>query len=289
MAIFWRMNRSVLTAPEFDTLRASRTAPKMKTRLSIKQSIAYLSNSKYLMCLAIIVIAYNLVINLVEIVWKDKLYQLYPSTVDYNNYMAHLTTATCMISSAAALFMPRIIARFGWTSTALITPIVMLLTCGGFFTFLFAQNLGAFALLGASPLAIAVFFGAAQNCLSKAAKFSVFDATKEMAFIPLDHDTKLKGKAAIDGVGSRLGKSGGSLIHQGLFILFGQLAFITPYVAAILFCVIILWIFAAKALGTQFNSLISEKADEDFPIEKPREDAPTEQWQLSRNTQQVSA
>lgn len=285
IAIFWWMNRAVLQAPEFDALHAARTAPKMKKKLSIKQSFAYLSNSKYLMCLACIVIAYNLVISLVEIVWKDKLFQLHSFTVDYNNYISHLTTATCLISSAAALFMPRIIARFGWTTTALITPVVMLLTCGGFFTFLFMQDISiSIAILGASPLAIAVFFGAAQNCLSKAAKYSVFDATKEMAFIPLDHDTKLKGKAAIDGVGSRLGKSGGSLVHQGLLMVFVQLTYITPYVAAILFGVIILWILAAKTLGELFNALVAKKPDEDFPIEQPAEEAPSgsEQWQLSR-------
>ena len=90
-----------------------------------------------------------------------------------------------------------------------------------------------------APLALVVFFGGAQNCLSKAAKYSVFDATKEMAFIPLDHDVKLKGKAAIDGVGSRLGKSGGSLIHQGLLMMFGSLSLSSPYVAVILMVFII--------------------------------------------------
>ena len=33
--------------------------------------------------------------------------------------------------------------------------------------------------LGTTPLALVVFFGGAQNCLSKAAKYSVFDTTKE--------------------------------------------------------------------------------------------------------------
>ena len=114
----------------------------------------------------------------------------------------------------AALVMSQVIGRFGWTRIALATPFIMLVISVAFFGFFFMQDhLGAafLALTGMTPLAIAVFFGSAQNCLSKAAKYSLFDTTKEMAFIPLNPDEKLRGKAAIDGVGSRLGKSGGLL------------------------------------------------------------------------------
>ena len=95
---------------------------------------------------------------------------------------------------------------------------------------LFRNDLSDFVYLltGTTPLAIAVFFGAAQVCTSKACKYSIFDSTKEMAFIPLGHECKLKGKAAIDGVGSRFGKSGGSMIHQGLLMFFGTVSMSAP-------------------------------------------------------------
>jgi ATP:ADP antiporter, AAA family len=125
-------------------------------------------------------------------------------------------------------------------------------------------------LTGTTPLAIAVFFGGAQNCLSKAAKYSVFDTTKEMAYIPLSHDSKLKGKAAIDGVGSRFGKSGGSLIHQGLLLVFSTLTASAPYVAAILMCVIFFWIGAARSLGRQFSVLVATKNPESELIDAPQ-------------------
>ena len=180
--------------------------------------------------------------------------------------MNNLTSTVGIISTLTALFMAKIIGKFGWTKTALITPTIMLITCAGFFSFLFFQDyLGDvfMAFIGMQPLVIAVFFGAAQNCMSKAAKYSVFDATKEMSYIPLSHESKLKGKAAIDGVGSRLGKSGGSLIHQGLLMIFASLSASTPYVAAILMSVILFWILAVRSLGKQFNELVAKKqADE---------------------------
>lgn len=265
MILFRWMNKNILSSPEYADLHENKTTVKTKKRLSFKESLSYVSKSKYLLCIAVIVIAYNLVINLVEVIWKDQLRNLYPSPSDFNSYINTLTTILGVITCFMAFGMAKLISRIGWTWTALITPIVMAITCLGFFSFIIFQDYAgdiALGFLGTSPLAIAVFFGSAQNCLSKAAKYSVFDATKEMAYIPLSHESRLKGKAAIDGVGSRLGKSGGSLIHQSLLMIFVTLSASTPVVAIFLMTVIIFWMFSIHALGTQFNQLIAEKEQE---------------------------
>ncbi len=267
MLIFRWMNKNVLVGDNFDELHKTTTELKPKQKLSMRESFSYLSNSKYLICIAVLVVCYNLVINLVEIVWKDQLRQLYPSTVDYSRYMNYTTSAVGVIATLTSLCMSQLIARFGWTRTALITPVIMLVTSAGFFAFmLFRHDLAEPVLLltGTTPLAIAVFFGAAQVCMSKACKYSVFDSTKEMAFIPLGHECKLKGKAAIDGVGSRFGKSGGSLVHQVLLMFFGTVSMSAPYVAIILMLVIAGWMVAARSLGKQFAAIIGDKGREEI-------------------------
>jgi AAA family ATP:ADP antiporter len=267
MLIFRWMNKKVLSGHRYDELHKMETGLKTKPKLSMRESFSYLSNSKYLICIAVLVICYNLVINLVEIVWKDQLRQLHPSTVEYSRYMNYTTSAVGIIATMASLFVSQLIARFGWTRTALITPVIMLVTSAGFFAFmLFRYDLAepVYLLTGTTPLAIAVFFGASQVCMSKACKYSIFDSTKEMTFIPLGHECKLKGKAAIDGVGSRFGKSGGSLIHQGLLMFFGTVSMSAPYVAAILMFVIVGWMIAARSLGKQFASVIGEKGREEI-------------------------
>ena len=95
----------------------------------------------------------------------------------------------------------RLLARtaqvFGWGVAALITPTLLFATGATFFALtLFSARLSPLvAALGTTPLMLAVIVGACQNILSKSAKYSLFDPCKEMAYIPLDPESKTKGKA----------------------------------------------------------------------------------------------
>lgn len=86
-----------------------------------------------------------------------------------------------------------ILDKYGWGVAALITPTVLLLTGVGFFSLiLFGGPLTPMlANFGMTPLLAAVYVGALQNIFSKSAKYSLFDPCKEMAYIPLDEDTKV--------------------------------------------------------------------------------------------------
>ncbi len=275
MGIFRWMHRRVLD-PKMSK-EASEAPSASATKLSVRDSFAFLLRSKYLISIAVIVVAYNLVINLVEVVWKHEVKALYPNPMDYTWYMSQVTTITGVLSTLTALLISgNSVRKFGWTFTALLTPTILLLTSIGFFGFLFLKtsiSVAALPLLGASPLAIVVFFGSAQNILSRSAKYTVFDATKEMAFVPLSDESKIKGKAAVDGVCSRLGKSGGSVIHQTLLLTFSTIAASAPYVAGFLLTSIVMWIIATRVLGRQFNALTAPET----PTVSPTSPTPNEQ------------
>lgn len=279
--IYRWMNGNVLNGPEFEEFHANKLKMKKKKRLGIKESFSYLSNSRYLVCIAVMVVGYNLVINLVEVIWKDQLQSLYPNRTEFNTYIGHMTTITGLLAMLITVFIPKLIDRFGWTKTALITPLSMLITGISFFGLLLCKGAlpGELTILfwSTTPLALIVFFGALQNALTKASKYSLFDTTKEMTFIPLEHEVKLKGKAAIDGIGSRLGKSGGSVFYQGLLAFLPTLSACAPIVALILSVVIAGWIAATKSLGTQFEVLVSHTPQPEVTIQEKEEQVPIEQ------------
>ena len=249
-----------------------------EVKMGLRKNFSYLAKSKYLICIAVIVVMYNIAINLIEVVWKDQVKHLYPNPSDFNAYMGQVLTCIGIVATIISVFVSStIIRKLNWTTNALISPMILLTTGVAFFFCFFFKDSGfaSFASwFGTTPLTLCVFFGALQNCLARASKYTLFDATKELAFIPLSKECELKGKAAIDGVGSRLGKSGGSVIHQTLLMIFGTVALSTPYVAVLLLFVIVAWMTAARSLGKHFNSLVPIKKLLKIPM-KSRSGSPT--------------
>lgn len=277
MGVYWWINKNVMTDPRFFDPSEVKKAKKDKPKMSLKESFLFLGRSPYILCLAVLVIGYGVSINLVEVTWKGQLKLQYPDANDYQNFMGTFSMLTATATIFMMLFVGgNVIRRFGWGTGALFTPVVLLITGAGFFScVIFKDSLsGIIAMLGTNPLMLAVVFGTVQNFVSKSAKYSLFDPTKEMAYIPLDQESKVKGKAAIDVVGARFGKAGGSLMQQGLLVTFGSLAAITPYIAVILFGIIAAWIIAARSLSKRFLALNAEKEAE-AEAEKMIEKEPT--------------
>jgi len=263
IGLYWWLNKYVLTDTRF--YDPSEMQPKKKKlKMSIGDSIKFLVTSPYMLLLAALVICYGISINIVEVTWKKHLALEFPNPNDYSAFMGRFSQITGITTFLMLLLVSgNLLRRKGWGFTALVTPIVLLITGAGFFFFVLGKEaLEPFCanVLSATPLWIAVLFGAAQNIMSKSSKYALFDPTKEMAYIPLDSESKVKGKAAVDVVGARLGKSGGSLIQQMLLILLGTNLFgITPYLGGILLAIIIVWVIAVKKLEKRFSAKQAEK------------------------------
>ncbi|MCH9620789.1 MAG: ADP,ATP carrier protein 1 [Chlamydiia bacterium] len=268
MAIYWWINKYVMTDPRFYDMNAQKKMKKDKPKLSMMQSIKFLAKSKYIGLIAVLVISYGMCINLIEVTWKSQLKLAYPDPNSYSAFMGGYSRNMGIVTIFMMLFVGgNSIRRLGWKFSALLTPAIILITGGLFFTFmLFNDSLaGTIAAFGTSPLALAVLFGTIQNILSKSAKYSLFDPTKEMTYIPLDQESKVKGKAAIDVVGARLGKSGGALMQQFMIISLGSIAAMAPYICGIILLLVGAWSLSVVKLSGLFKKAMSdlEAADQE--------------------------
>lgn len=256
MVLFYWINRKVIPFEDQAVDSHAESVKKSnKKRLSVRDCIRYISKSRYLTCLALIVLGYNIAINFTDVLWKAQLKKQF-SPEEILSHMNQVTIGIGCIATMGGLFFSVMVRRLGWTFVAMLTPAVMVLMAIGFFSFTFFENaLTGFtvSLFGVTPLIMTVYFGSMQNCLSKAGKYSVFDASKELAFLALDPESRLRGKAAIDGLGSGVGKSGSSLTYQALILGTGSIALSTPFIAAILAVVFAAWIYSVTFVSKEFK------------------------------------
>ncbi len=211
-----------------------------------------LFRSRYLMGLAVMVIGYNLVMNLFEVVWKAELKTLCPDFNQYNAALGNTSTLCGILTVILAFSTPRLITRLGWTKTALISPIFQLISSVIFFGLMFCRDMFSFEL--SSVLMMIVVTGGIQFSAGRASKYSLFDVCKDIAFIPLESQTKAQGKAAVDGLGSRMGRSAAALLHQGLFLAFASIGGGVPILAGVMVAVIICWVAATKTVGFEVEN-----------------------------------
>ena len=224
------------------------------TKLSVKDSLKLIMRSKYIGHIVLLILCYGLVINILEGPWKAKVKELYPNTVDYVNFMGHFNIwmgATCV---TFMIIGSNVLRNFSWLLSALTTPIMIACTGVFFFMFVVFGNDLDFSNGKFNPIYAAVLIGALQNILSKATKYSLFDSTKEMAYIPLSLELRTKGKAAVEVIGIKFGKSLGAFIQSMIFIFLPQATFdsIAIYLLGIFVVIIILWLWNVIKLNKEY-------------------------------------
>lgn len=239
---------------------AFKKEPFSRRLLSLSSSLRFLLKSPYLSALLLIVIAEYICYALGELIFLETLKSKYPSPSEYCQYMGNLSFWMGILTAFSALFLtPYLLQTYRWTRTALITPILMISITFAFFFAIYAGKLGIFT--GSSPLTIAVIIGSIHFCIGRSAKYTLFDAIKELAFIPLNQEAQVKGKLIIDGIGSRLGRGTSSLLSIVLFLLLGGPSESALFAGILAITFALIMIPAARSIGHELeksNSTTSE-------------------------------
>ena len=266
LGLYRWMHKYVLTDPKLYT-PGEGTKKKNKPKLGFVESAKCIFTSPYLLMIAVLVLAYGISINLIECVWKGQIKMQYPDSNDYNALMGKLSFTTGCITIFVMLVGANILRKFSWRTAALITPVFLITTSLIFFGVIMYENKAGVEanLWGYSVLFIAVVVGLIQNAFSKGVKYSLFDSTKQMAYIPLDPELKVKGQAAVEIIAGRGGKSGGAAIQSTLLLIAGggvSLSSMVDILGSIVLVVVMLWILAVCNLSKRFEALTAEKAKE---------------------------
>ncbi|MBX9889989.1 MAG: NTP/NDP exchange transporter [Amoebophilaceae bacterium] len=262
VATYWSVNR--IRTEVSDGQQAA--APQKKLHLSFLESIKHISSSKHLIGIATMMIACGLSINLLEVTWKSYLKEAFSRSSDYQIFTSKINLWVGIIAFSLSFFASGgIIRKFGWKLTAQIAPITI--GIGGCLFFLLSYSKHNMPHLtdwmGSKIILYIVFAGGIQSLLAKVVKYVFFDKTIQIAYIPLDPETKIKGKAAVDLLGSRLGKAGSSWIHTGL-LFFSQTHSIQPasgILFIILFISAILWYHATTYVSKQLANFEEQEPE----------------------------
>lgn len=275
MVLYRWMHTSVLTDKRYFDPEEAGIPKKKKEKPSLMESVKLIFSSSELGLIALLIMAYGVTINLIEVQWKNQLGLFYAGDKGgYNAFMGNFSTISGIFTIAFGLFLgSNILRRVSWFTAAVITPLVI--TLGGviFFAFIFAKEWVDFILqaMATTPVAAASFLGAGIVILSKGIKYILFDSTKEMAYIPLDDELKTKGKAAVDVIGGRAGKAGGAFVQSNLQMVLAAtvatsganiVSVTAPYAFGIFALVCVLWLYAVKGLSKKVTAAVARRAEE---------------------------
>jgi AAA family ATP:ADP antiporter len=193
-------------------------------KLNIKDTLKLAFSSSYTLRIVAVVLCYSLTINLIEILALEKINIYYSS--DTQDVMQYHAKVTGYIGGATLIFSllgSHIIAIIGWLFAASLTPIVIFVTGLMFFAGVIFEDSWAYKFKpfyqNKSFLALVLVLYAVYAVLSKSIKYSLFDATKEMAYVPLSVELKTKGKAALETFSIKIAKILGSSVQSVVFVM----------------------------------------------------------------------
>lgn len=257
---FWVLNHKILSELELASLQFK----VKKEKMSVFESVKMIVSSRYIMLIAVLLVCYGIAINMVEGPWKASVSKIYTTPTEFAAFVGSYLKYTGIFTILFVVLGSNIVRKLGWFAAAIITPFMVFIT--GLLFFLVANfdsiaAISAYLFVVNNPLMVAITLGAMQNVLSKSSKYTLFDSTKEMAYVPLDPELKTKGKAAADVIGTKLGKSASALLQSLIFIILPTVTYtsISIYLMVIFSVVCIIWIFAVFGLNNEYKKAVAQQ------------------------------
>ncbi len=267
LIIFRYLTTTVMNDPKMYNPE-DRPQKKKKQKVSALDGIKILFSDRYLLLIAVLVVCYGLSDNLFEVVWKAGLLKVYPSSHDYSAAMGIHSQCVAVFTMLSTFIAAWVLRKFKWKTGAIITPLMILTISALFFALVIYNGLVStnVKILGVTTGALVAAIGIVGVAIFKAIKYTLFDPTKSMAYIPLDDDTKTKGQSAVEVIGGRAGKSGGAAVTYVLTNVVSAGSKVGSHIFTIIPIILIAlfaWNGSVLALGKKYEKKLAEEHEKE--------------------------
>ena len=262
---FWILNHKILDITAIEDLQFKVE----KNQMSLSESLQMVAKSRYIRLIAILLICYGIAINLIEGPWKAEATKIYKTPTEFATFIGSYISYTGIVTVCFTLIGSNIVRILGWTAAAIITPLIIMMTGLAFFVISNFDSVTTLMMLSFSfnnPIALVIIVGAIQNILGKSTKYTFFDFTKEMSYVPLNEQLKTKGKAAADMIGVKIGKSTSAFLQSMIFVILPAATYssISMSLMFVFVMICIVWIWAVFELNKEYKKECAKHRNQKF-------------------------
>jgi AAA family ATP:ADP antiporter len=254
MGLFYAFFNYILNTNEREATRHH--VPLSKKEMSLVNVIKFISTDRRYWPLAFMVFAYFFCSGLMEIYWQYYLHKIYPSSIDFNEYL-NKTTLIISISSTVLTIVTasNILRKFSWKLIALIPPVLLFIPLS-----LLIYNV-TFNQYSPDYYDYCVLFATGYYVLSKVCKFTFFDFSKEIATVEFSYNEQIKLKTVVDGIIPRISKTSESLFLQSLILTIGTFDIIVGFILICVLSTNSLWAMVVRTGAKEVPSSVPIKVE----------------------------
>ena len=224
-----------------------------KIRVSFIDSIKVAFSHPIIRSVSLMMISYNIIYHMIDVIHNDYVKDIFSNSPKLMNQ--YLNVINQYLGIFAIIFSwvlsGSFVRRFGLTYSLFLTPLMWLSL--SLMDLLGSTGIFSFPLIKWATVALPIHLLSLSLILSvgRAAKFTIFDTAKEMSFLGLSQQDKRLGKASVDGLTSRFGKTGGAWLVIGLVGHGGQIFAALVPLKITIFIAYGLWFYSVVTLIKQ--------------------------------------
>lgn len=220
-----------------------------KLKLNIIESIKYIIGNKYIMLMFLLSISYSVVQQLAEPHYQEEKKKMFNT---FNNFVQINSVISIIIGIISIIlnhYGKKIYNRISWLGTSLIAPISITFFLS---LFLISKIIARIFAVENIYLHYIIFsLSILQFIVIKSIRFSIWDFSFEMLYVPLNSEQQSKGKAAISLLSAKYGKA----LAQ-LYLMTTTDPFLILITVSILASI---WIYSTINIAKKYNKYIQEE------------------------------